>query len=447
MRGLLLIGFIAAALPAVFVQPFVGVMLFSWVSFMNPQRVVYGIGAEMPWAMIIGVATIVAWICSRENKRPPTGATFWLIVAFLGYISLTTFFALSSLPSVFDEWDLTSKMLIFVLITMILTTNRIRAQALIWVMVISIGFYSVKGGLFTLVTGGAAHVYGPAASMIADNNQFAVAMLVTVPLMNYLRVTSRQRFVRLGLAAAMGLSLIAVLGSYSRGGLLALAAVGLFLWVKSKRKSWPTLALLGIAVVGLTVMPSQWGQRMDSIDHYKEDPSAMGRLSIWGAAIKIATARPLLGGGFKATITPEVVERYAPGVRWRAVHSIYFEVLAEQGFVALLIWLAIPLVAWRNCRWISRRARDLPGWDWAATLARMGQVSLIAYLVGGAFLSLGYWDYYFTLVALLAATRGMLARASVERDLADRRIAVAAVPGDRLTGRVSPAPLAPRASH
>lgn len=442
MRGLLLMGFIAGALPTVVVQPFIGVLLFSWVSFMNPQRVVYGIGSEMPWAMIIGVLTIVAWACSRESKRPPPGATFWLIVAFLGYISLTTLFALSSAPSVFEEWNLTSKMLVFVLVTMTLTTNRIRAQALVWVMVIALGFYGVKGGLFTLVTAGGAHVYGPAASMIADNNQFAVALLVTVPLMNYLRVTSTRRFVRWGLAAAMGLSLIAVLGSYSRGGLLALAAEGLFLWGKSKRKLVPTLALVGIAVAGLTVMPAQWNERMNSIDQYQEDGSAMGRLTIWGAAIKIAVARPLLGGGFKATITPQVVERYAPGVQWRAAHSIYFEVLAEHGFIALLIWLAIPLVAWRNCRWIIRRAKDLPDWDWAVTLARMGQVSLIAYLVGGAFLSLGYWDYYFTLVALLAATRGVLARDFVGRGLANRRIAVEAGGDGRLRGPIRPASLA-----
>lgn len=446
MRGLLLIGFIAAALPTVFVDPYIGVLLFCWVSFMNPQRVVYGIGSDMQWAMIIGVITIVAWACSRESKRPSPAPTYWLIVAFLVYISLTTVFALSSAPNVFQEWELTAKMLVFVLITMTLTTNRIRVQALVWVMVISIGFYAVKGGLFTLITGGAAHVYGPADSMIADNNQFAVAMLVAAPLMNYLRVTSEQRFVRWGLAMAMALSLIAVLGSYSRGGLLALAAESVFLWSKSRRKLMPTLALIGVIVAGLVVMPSQWGERMRSIDDYHSDASAEGRLAIWGAAIKIAEARPLVGGGFKATTSPQVVERYAPGVHRLAAHSIYFEVLAEQGFVALAIWLAIPIATWRNCRWIIRHTRDLPEWDWAGALARMGEVSLVAYLVGGAFLSLGYWDYYFTLVALLAATRVMLARAFAAREPVAGKTADQAQMDDRLRRPILPASLAHRTS-
>ena len=62
-------------LPIVLVRPFVGVILWSWISFMNPHRLVYGgVGAELPWAMLIFVATIIGCVVAREPKRFPVNA-------------------------------------------------------------------------------------------------------------------------------------------------------------------------------------------------------------------------------------------------------------------------------------------------------------------------------------------------------------------------------------
>lgn len=450
MRGLLLAGFLIALLPAVVIQPYVGVLLYSWVSFMNPQRVVWGFAAGAHWALLIAMLTIVVWLCSREPKKPPADATYWLIVAFIIDISMTTLFALSTNHAVFHKWELTLKIFLFVLVTLTLTTDRIRVQALLWVMVIANGYYGFKGGIFTLLMGGEYHVFGPASSIISDNNQFAVALLVTVPLMNYLRVTSSRQIVRIGLAIAMVTSLIAVLGSYSRGALIALAATGVFFWLKSRRKVLPMLVLVGVGLVAVAVMPGKWAARMHTIQDYRQSPSAMGRIEIWHAALKIAEARPLTGGGFMSTYTQDIVSRYAPGVKARAVHSIYFETMAEQGFLGLVLWLAIAFTAWRNARWLIRSARDQPGWQWAGSLGRMAQVSLIAYFVGGAFLSMSYWGFYFTLAAMLAATRTMMKKAAeqpvaVPASLHYARAAGAALPAgtrvaDRPAGSLSAMP-------
>src|SRR3954469_15118059 len=97
----------------------------------------------------------------------------------------------------------------------------------------------------------------------------------------------------------MVLSGIAVLGTYSRGGLVAVCAMLLFLWLKSRRKVLFALLLIPIVPIAVTVMPERWFERMDTISSYEQDASAMGRINSWKTAINIANDRPLVGGGFE----------------------------------------------------------------------------------------------------------------------------------------------------
>jgi probable O-glycosylation ligase (exosortase A-associated) len=275
-------------------------------------------------------------------------------------------------------------------------------------MVISISFYGTKSGVGALISGGNSTAWGPDGTAISDNNHFALALLVTIPLINYIRLNSALRAIQIGAAAVMGLCLIAVLASYSRGALLGLIAIGGFLWLKSKAKILPAVAIVIVLFGATSLMPSRWLDRMNSIDQYSEDGSAQGRLTMWHAAVAIAAKRPL-GAGFLGPYSQDVVDLYDPGTRARAVHSIYFEVIGEHGFAVFVLWMLVPLFAWRNGSWIIRHTRDRPDMKWAGDAARMLQVSLVGYLVGGAFLSLSYWDIYFTLVAILAAVRNIVA--------------------------------------
>ena len=414
MRNAVFLVFIVGVIPTIFLHPYVGVLLWSWLSFMSPQRLAYGFSNSLPLAMIVGAGTLLCWLASKEPKKPKLDATFWLIAAFMAYVSLTTLFAFNP-AAAYKKWDLTFKALLFVLVTITMTTNRVRVHSLVWVMIIAIGFYGLKSGSGAIMSGGGGRVYGPPDTMIGDNNHFAVALLVALPLMNYVRMNSAQRIVRLGLPFLMGLCLVATLASYSRGALLGLGAVSLFLWLKSKRKLLPAIIIPLAVVSAIKFMPEQWFARMNTMEHYEEDGSATGRLSMWETSYKIALARPFTGAGFVGPYMPEVVQTYNPGTTPRAVHSIYFEVIGEHGFVAFAIWALIPVVGWRNARWVIKRSRDQPEWRWANDLARMMQVSLIGYLVGGTFLSLSYWDYYFTIIGILAAMRHMMEKAFAEQ--------------------------------
>jgi probable O-glycosylation ligase (exosortase A-associated) len=403
MRSLALFCELIMLLPIAAVQPFVGVLLWCWVSFMNPHRLVYGgIALAVPWAASIFVATMIGCLVAREPKRFPVNAVTVLIILFLVLISISSFFAMAPPSTVYQKWDLTFKAFLFLLVTASLLTSHDRVHALVWIMVVSLAFFGIKGGAFTIIGGGVNKVYGPSNSIIADNNHLATALLVALPLMNYLRLESKHAIIRLGLAVTMVLTLFSVVGSYSRGALLALGAMSFFLWLKTNNKLLSGIVIFVLLAGVIAFMPETWVERMHSIENYQQDGSAIGRLNIWYASWVMAKSR-VFGSGFLGPYTQNVVDHFVSGVAARAVHSIWFEVLGEHGFLTFSVWAGIIVAGAVYARRIVKIARDVPGLEWAVNFAKMAQVSTVAYCVGGSFLSLSYWDYYFTIVVAVGA--------------------------------------------
>ena len=403
MRSLVFMLAMLALVPISLQRPIVGVLLYCWISFGNPHQLTYGMAESMPWAMILVVVTVVGCVVAREPRRLPVNAVTVPVAVFLVCICLTSVAALAPPEVVEAKWESTFKTFFGLLIVAAVVTDKRRIHALVWVMVISLGYYGVRGGIFTLMTGGAFRVWGPPNTMISDNNQIAAGLLVALPLFNYLRMQSPHRAIRLGLMVAMGLTLVAVLGSYSRGALVGVGAVALFLWLNSANKAGSGLVMVAVLAGALSFMPASWTDRMSTIQDYRTDESAEGRYAMWGTSVTLALARPLTGGGFMAPYRQSIVDAYTPGVTARAVHSIYFEVIGEHGFPTFFVWLSITLGGVTATIRIRRNSRGVAELAWCADLAKMVQVSIIAYLVAGALLSLCYWDFYFTVLVAVAA--------------------------------------------
>ena len=98
----------------------------------------------------------------------------------------------------------------------------------------------------------------------------------------------------------------------------------------------------------------------------------------------------------------------------KAAHSIYFEVLGDHGFVGLALYLAILAAAWLNTFQVLNVTRTRPDLAWAHELARMLQISLVAFLVGGAALSMAYYDGVLVVFALTAALLQVVRRPAGE---------------------------------
>jgi probable O-glycosylation ligase (exosortase A-associated) len=404
MRDLIITMIVFGAVPFMLTRPYVGIMVWSWLGYMNPHRLTWGFAYNFPFVQVAALCTLASLFINKEPKRFPWTTTTILWLSWVAWMAFTTLFA--QVPEDANAELIRSiKIQMMVLITYLVIRNKHQLNMLIWTIVVSLGFFGTKGGAFTLATGGSHMVWGPPGSFIEGNNELALALLMIVPLMRYLQLESENKWVRRGTGVAQVLTLFSIVGSYSRGAFLGASAMGLMLWLKSKNKILIGISIIVCVSLVWSFMPQAWFDRMNTISTYEEDGSAMGRINAWWFAFNLAKAHPIVGGGYQA-FTPELFLQYAPiPDDFHDAHSIYFEVLAEQGFIGLSIFLALGLSAFLAGSWILRNTKNIDSLRWANTLAAMLQVSLLGYAVGGAFLGLAYFDLPYHLISLIVITQ------------------------------------------
>lgn len=418
MRDIIITVMVFGLLPFILRNAWYGVLAWSWLSYMNPHRLAWGFALTMPFAQIVAIVLLVSLIFNRESKKLPFNTLIFVWAAFLLWNVFCTFFAFYPEHAA-EGLEQVLKIQLITFVTMMLMKNMERINQLVWVIVFSIGFYSVKGGVFTLMTGGAHHVYGPAGSYIMENNTLAVAVLMIVPLMIYIHKFPPHPLVKRIMPICIFFSLVSVIGSQSRGALLAIGAVGAFFWWQSKAKAFTTVIFIFLAFFGYLFMPQDWHDRMGTIAEYEEDSSAMERIRAWEYSINLANDR-ITGGGFH-NWSMENYAVYAPGAKKAFVaHSIYFGVLGESGWPGLALFLTVLFLVWRQLGYIIAITRDDPDRGDFHFLARMLKISMIAFLSGGAFLSLAYFDLAWHIMAITVAMTQLL-RNQVERNPAPSR--------------------------
>jgi len=407
MRDYGLLGLFFLSIPVMVARPFIGILIWSWFNYMNPHRLTYGIAYSFDFVMITAVATMIGVFFSKEPKKLNLDGLAYAWIAFIFWVSFTTFFAFNEEGAIF-EWTRMMKTQVLIVLTLLFVTSRERVNMLVWVIALSIGFYGIKGGLFTILTGGAFRVWGPIGSFIEGNNELALALIMILPLMRYLHIVQENPKIRMALLFSMGFVVIAIIASYSRGAFLAAGTMLLFIWWKSSKKVLTGGILIAVMMAVLAFMPAEWFDRMSTIEEYEEDRSAMGRINAWNFAYNLAVDRPIIGGGFNAFI-PDLFLVYAPvPTDYHDAHSIYFEVLGEHGFVGLFIFLLMGFLVLYTGNWIKIRTKNNKKLLWAKNLAEMLQVSFIGYAVGGAFLGLAYYDLPYHIMSIMIITHHLV---------------------------------------
>lgn len=406
MRDVVLFLIICGLMVQIPKRPAIGVMTFAWLSLMNPHRLTYGFAYSFPFVALVGGLTLVSLFAKRgQFKMPKTGLVV-VLVLFMMWMTITTPFAFEQ-ERAWIEWDRVMKTLFFTLITMAALNTEKDVKLFALVVTLSLGFYGFKGGLFTILSGGTSRVLGPPGTYIGDNNDLALALLSIVPLAWYQHLQATRRSLRWAYGGLALLTMAAVLGSYSRGALLGFGAMLAMLWLKSRYKVRTGVVVVLLLPLLFMLMPEQWYGRMETIDHYQADASAMGRVNAWHFAVNIAKDN-FMGGGYRC-FTPRMFRIYAPEpTNVHAPHSIYFQVLGEHGIVGLLLFLTFLLLAWRTGTRVLRFCKDKPELKWASDLAAMSQVSLLGYCAGGAFLTLAYADLLYDIVIILVLLEKVL---------------------------------------
>jgi probable O-glycosylation ligase (exosortase A-associated) len=303
------------------------------------------------------------------------------------------------------------RLLLICLLGVSLVSDQKRFKLTLAVIAASFGFHAAKAGLGSFLGGGLRFADGLAGAYV-DNNGYAVAIAMIVPLLVAAGQNINHRWAKMGFYAAAPLSILAVVSTFSRGGFLAVTAAALA-FAALQRRRFAAFALAGAVAVPVALfMVSQAGylDRLQTIRTYDQinERSALGRLHFWRVAIEMARARPLGVGLFSYEAA---YDRYDTSLgqygERRSVHSSHFQALAETGFLGVAAWTVIWVLAFRAAFRIRRRGST-------AELSRDDQIlfvttangliaSMTAFLVGGSFVAMALNDLTWFTFALVAS--------------------------------------------
>jgi len=411
MRDYIILAIVFISAPLSLISPYYGILMWSWLAYFNPHRYAWGIAHDFPVAVVIAIPTIIGACFVKKNlnilsrETALLGALWaWFVFTTL-YIGTQPQFA-GHLADAHLQLESVSKILLMTFITILLINSRDKLRALVLVIVISFGLRAFISAIFFIVTGGQYRIYGPDNTFLGDNNDFALALNMVIPLCFFMARSEPTRWVRVALRVLLVCMVISVIGTFSRGGLIGLSAIALLMLLKSRHKVVGLFVLAAALLFVAIFTSSAWQDRMKSFSEGSLDESAESRLVIWKAGWLLAGDYPITGGGFNvytdAAVIPQYIEqRYRYLYGQHGPHSIYFQVLGEQGFVGFALFSALLGSSLLTLHKIKRMSRANPTLGWATPYADMFQVSLIAYMTNGATLGRSYFDLFYQVIACL----------------------------------------------
>lgn len=406
-------------LPVVLVSPFAGVLIYYWLDYLPPEEV-YSVTLIPGYlSFTIGALSFVVWLFAENKTLPRPLLVILLMGAVLLWVNVTSAYALVPEAATF-EWVRTIKVIGFAILTAQMLSTRARLEAFVWGFVLATIYFGVPSAIKVIFSGGSGGigtgevVVGADGSFFGDRVILSVVLSMAVPLALYLgRHTTLlpdrlKRWVKPAMLGSAASFLISVIGTFARTGLLAGGATLLMLGIRSKRKAVGIFIVAGVALALFLIAPDNWFARMDMIIHYQSDGSAMDRIAAWQWGWEMVRHRPLVGGGFGAFVLDAGSIPGKPG--WVEAHNIFFQMMGEHGFVGLGLFCALIIAVWRSCAAVQKRARGREDLAWAGDLGHAIQVALVAYVVGGSFVSIATTPFLFVLAALAAGTRGLVQR-------------------------------------
>jgi len=421
MRDLLVTIIVFGAIPWVLSKPYIGIYVWYWLGLMNAPQACFGFAQAFPFAQVTAIVTLGSILITKDKKSVPWDTGLVLLVLLYSHMALTS--TTAWIPA--DAWNKWLDFGKIVLITIVMTTviyGRERIRMLVLLATLSVGFYGFKGGIFSIVTGGAHRVWGPPGNtFISGNNEIGLALGMVIPLLIALGREERRRWLSIMLYFTVFLSSIAAIFTYSRGALLGLAVILSLTFLKSRKKYFLIPLLIPLAIFGKSLVPEQLVQRTETIGSYEQDKSAMQRILAWKVAWRIAIERPLVGAGFDFEDSGSELRWLSytdPADAWLGnnvyvAHSIYFQALGQHGFLGLALFLGILASSLRATRSLHRSAKDWPDAQWIGAYAVAINVGLIGFMVSGAFLNLAWFDLIWLYVGLLAVLKRELQELSL----------------------------------
>lgn len=421
MRDLVFIGFIAALLLLAVRRPFLFSLAYIYVDTVSPQRLSYHLLNSIPLSMIVAVLAMGGWALADPKDKLAFSARQGLILVLLAYAGVTTFNADFPVDAA-EKWDWAWKALAFAVFLPLTMRSKLRIEAVALFLLLSASSIIIVGGLKTAMSGGG---YGVLNLMI-DNNSglyesstistIAIALIpVILWLARFGTIFPSDWRVKTFAGALIFACLLMPIGTEARTGLICIGVLGLLLLRDMKRRLLFIGAACALGAAAIPFLPSSFTNRMETIQGFAGDQSANTRLAVWAWTWDYAQSHPF-GGGFGAyrsnhilveTVSTQTdgdtttVTTSAEADESRAYHSAYFEMLGEQGFPGLIIYLLIQGIGLVRMEILRRRYRKQEGDKaWIAPLATALQHFQIIYLIGSIFVGIAYQPFAWLMMAV-----------------------------------------------
>lgn len=422
MRDLVFVAYLALMIGLAFKRPFLMVPIYLYIDIVSPQRLTYVLLNSVPISAIAFLLAFGAFLLVDDKRDSRFSWRQALIIVLLVYCFYTTQHADFPLEAK-EKWDWVWKSLIFGIFLPFTLRTRLRIETIILSIVLCVSSIIVTGGIKTALSGGG---YGQ-LNLMVDNNTglyessiISTVAIAIIPLILWLArygtIIKPGRVMWAYSLALIGACLLIPIGTEARTGLLCIALLMLMMLYKAKRKLLYTSGIVLMGLAAIPFLPASFTQRMDTIQNYQGDQSASTRLAVWKWTWDYVQLHPG-GGGFDAyrsnSFTYDAVRIEKEGgaskvVRMqitdkgRAYHNSYFEVLGEQGFFGLIIWLLIGgLTVIATHRIYKQYVKsEAPDEQWIAPLAWALQQALFIYLLGAFFVGIAYQPVYFMIIGV-----------------------------------------------
>jgi putative inorganic carbon (HCO3(-)) transporter len=426
MQSLFLSGVFAALMFAGFSAAFAAALGFVWVDIVQPQNLAYSIIANQPISFIAAIATLGLFILKDRKSPPKFGVMLQLLVVFAIWVTFTTY--MSELPKqAWAKWDWAFKVILFAILIPFIFRSRVQIEAFLLVFVFASSTILFSAGVKTLLGGGGYQtlaVMGSGNTGLAESSTMAVVCVMLIPIAMYLMrhtlLFPRNLFTRGLFLTIIVMAGAAMVGTGARTGIIAAAMMCMLSMLQSKKKKWwlAGFALAAIVVLNLDLSSTRWGERMSTIETYNADSSAMGRIKVWEWTLKYVAEHPL-GGGFEAYLHNHILGSASDGtviyfpegqLAGKAFHSIYFEMLGEQGFVGFAIYYAMVVLTLLTLHRLKKTWRNHEGMAWLVALANTLMTAIAVFLAGGAFVGIAYQPFIFYMISMTVAIDQYAAR-------------------------------------
>ena len=444
MRDLVFVAFLAALFGMGLRRPFLLVCAYVYIDIVSPQRLTYILLNAVPISLIAVVLAVGGWLLMDDKSDSRFAPRQGLIILLLLYCGITTMGADFPVDAR-DKWDWVWKCLAFAAFLPLTLRTRLRIESLLLFMILSAATIIIVGGIKTAAGGGG---YGQLDLMVTNNSglyegsTISTVAIAIVPLiawfMRWGTIFPPDWKVKGFCLCLIFACLLIPIGTSTRTGTLCTILVALLSLRNTKRK-FTYLAMIGAAgLLAVPFLPASFTERMSTIKSHDADESASTRIAVWQWTIDYAKAHPF-GGGFEAfrgnRIRYEIkkttaaqgdaaatVADQAVTDKARGYHSAYFEMLGEQGYPGLALWLAISLIGLVRMEVLRRRYRDPAGpFGWAGPLAAALQTAHLVYLLGAAFIAIAFQPFIYMLLGAQIGLDTYLARRRSEEGQAPLR--------------------------